>query len=144
MANKKTGDRPTPFFSICIFIVLAEVAFQIISFFENKNAYNNGAIQWLKNYFNRMCNKTNRWLKGGLYCNNIHAIIPRIERLIAFVLLYCALWLVNKTRATFSINEKLKQNQSWQSRTYFLALLGAGYMHLLRILIDSLRYLRVL
>ena len=59
-------------------------------------------------------------------------------------LLYYALWLVSKTRATFSsTNEKQKQNQSWFARTRFPAL-GACYLYLRWILIGSLRCLRLL
>ena len=61
----------------------------------------------------------------------------------ALVLHYYALWLVNKTRATFSTNGKPNQNQSRFGRTRFPAL-GASYMYLLRILIGSLCCLHLL
>ena len=40
----------------------------------------------------------------------------------ALVLLYFALWLVDRTRATFSTNEKQNQNQSSLARTRFSTL----------------------
>ena len=61
----------------------------------------------------------------------------------ALVLHYYALWLVKKTRATFSTNGNPNQNQSCFRRTRFPAL-GASYMYLLRILIGSLCCLRLL
>lgn len=64
-------------------------------------------------------------------------IISRLLR--AF--LYIALWLVGKTRGTFSTNEK--QNQSCLARTLFPAL-DAGYLFLFQILIGSLRCLCLL
>jgi len=52
-------------------------------------------------------------------------------------LLYFALRLVKKSRATFTTNQKQNSNQSPLARTRFPAL-GAGYMYLLRVLIGSL------
>ena len=81
-----------------------------------------------------------KWSKP--HFSNLHYSVES-SLVIALVLLYCALWLVNKNRATFSTNEKLNQNQSCLARTLFPAL-GASYMYLLRILIGSLRCLRLL
>ena len=68
-----------------------------------------------------------------------------VESNIAFalVLLSYALWLVNKTRATFSTNWTPNQNQSCFGCRRFTAL-GASYMYLLRILIGSLCCLHLL
>ena len=62
---------------------------------------------------------------------------------IALVLLYYALWLVKKTRATFSTNQMQNQNQSQLGHTRFPAL-GAVYAYLLRVLIGSFCYLSLL
>ena len=60
------------------------------------------------------------------------------------VVLHCyAVWLTKKSRATFSTNPKWNQNQSWLAFTHFPAF-GAGYMYLLRVLIGSLDWLRLL
>ena len=61
----------------------------------------------------------------------------------ALVLHYYALWLVNKTRATFSTNGNPNQNQSCFRRTRFPAL-GASCRYLRRILIGSLCCLHLL
>ena len=66
-----------------------------------------------------------------------------VTKLLWICFQFCAQWLVSKTRASFSTNEKPNQNQPWLGRTRFPAL-GAGYMHLLRILSSSLRCLRLL
>ena len=54
----------------------------------------------------------------------------------ALVLLYYALWLVNKIRVTFSTNEKQSQNQSFLAHMCFPTL-GTGCMHLLQVLIGT-------
>ena len=59
------------------------------------------------------------------------------------VLHYYALRLVNKARATLSINGNPNQNQSRFGRMRFPAL-GVRYMYLLRILIGSLCCLHML
>ena len=65
------------------------------------------------------------------------SIVSKVIRVFALVLLYFALWLVKKSRATFSTNQKENSNQSQLAHTHFPAL-GAGYMYLLRVLIGSL------
>ena len=58
------------------------------------------------------------------------------------VLHHSPLWLVHKIRATLPTNEKKNQEQSCLSRTRFPTL-GACYVYLLRIVIGSLRCLRL-
>ena len=51
---------------------------------------------------------------------------------------------LKKTRATYSTNQMLNQNQSRLGRTRFPALLGTGYVNLLWVLIGSYCCLRLL
>ena len=54
-----------------------------------------------------------------------------------------SLWSAKISRATFLTNQKLNQNQWWLVRTCPLAL-ETGYVYLLRVLIDSSDFLRLL
>ena len=83
--------------------------------------------------------KINACVLGNRAVFNVSKVISRL----LWVLHYYALWLANKTRATFSTNGNPNQNQSCFRRTRFPAL-GASYMYLLRVLIGSLCCLHLL
>lgn len=106
-------------------------------------------FSWQKiNFFSFFKLTLNRWpcSRCRSYKNNEeheYYVNRLILQRLRFGLLYSALWFVSKIRTTFLTNEMQTQNQSCVGRMFFPAQ-GNPYIDLLRILIGSLRCLRLL